>query len=82
MADMTRIVTAVIAITVRDTGREAQIDERYCAGFRSCAYNRGIHGRHWRTERVCGHPVCGHADGYRWHPYGRSQTHYQQVMSA
>ena len=82
MADMTRIVTAVIAITVRDIGREAQVDDRYCAGFRPRAHNRRVHWRQWRTGRLCGHPVCGHADGYRWHPYGRGQTHYQQVMSA
>ena len=82
MADMTRIVTAVIAITVRDTGREAQIDERYCAGFRPCAHDRGIHWRQWRTGRICGYPVGRHAHGYRGHSDGRGQTHYQQVMSS
>ena len=70
MADMTRIVTAVIAITVRDYKLRFVNDECYRFGFSSCAHDRRVHRRIRCTCRLCSDPWrrdahgnCRYSDG-------------------
>lgn len=72
MADMTRIVTAVIAITVRvhqsDIGFMG--GDCYRAGLSACAYDCRVHRNIRRTCRVQRYSWCGHAYGNRWNSDG------------
>ena len=82
MADMTRIVTAVIAITVRDYPALPEIDVCHRAGFSSCADDRRVHRRYRCSQRVRSDPFGSHADGHCRHPYGCCQAHHKQELMA
>lgn len=82
MADMSRIVAAVIAITVSADRAEPYCGVCYCAGQRACSYDSRIHRRRWSSRRVHSDPWGSHADGNRWYPYGCCPPDHQQELMA
>ena len=81
MADMTKIVGAVIAIAVRDSVRDVQIGDRDCDRNHPRSYYRGVHRIRWSSRRVLRTSRSGHRHGHCWSPDGRCKAHQLQVLT-